>query len=302
MIDLCTLGTGGSIPMPDRALSSLYVRVNGRLLLVDCGEGTQTGVRNAGWGFVNVDAILITHFHADHCGGLPGFLLSVAKTPRTAPLHIYGPAGLKRVLEGLLVICPPLPYPLVPHELRGGETFEAIGLMVTCFPLNHGVPCLGYRFDLRRPPAFDPDKARALGVPLPLWKLLQKGEAVDVDGRPVTPGQVTGEPRHGLSFLFATDTRPVPALIEQGRGTDLMILEGMYGDEHKRPQALKNRHMLFEEAADIARQAGTGALTLTHFSTCLETPEASLPLAQAVFPATACAFDGMMMTLRYPER
>ena len=302
MIDLCTLGTGGSMPMPDRALSSLYVRLGGRLLLVDCGEGTQTGVRKAGWGFINVDAILITHFHADHCGGLPGFLLSIAKTHRTEPVHIYGPAGLRHVLSGLLVLCPSLPYPLVVHELHGGETFSAIGLNITCFPLNHSVPCLGYRFDLPRSPAFDPVKARALNVPLPLWKLLQRGETVEVDGRPVTPAQVTGEPRRGLSFLFATDTRPVPALIEHGRGTDLMILEGMYGDETKRPQALKNRHMLFEEAADIARQAGAAALTLTHFSTSLEEPEAYLPLARAIFPDTSCACDGMTMTLRYQER
>ena len=302
MIDLCTLGTGGSMPMPDRALSSLYVRVNGRLLLVDCGEGTQTGVRRAGWGFVNVDAILITHFHADHCGGLPGFLLSIAKTPRTEPIHIYGPVGLRQVVSGLCIVCPPMPYPVILHELHGGETFTAIGLTITCFPLQHSVPCLGYRFELPRAAAFDPGKARALNVPLPLWRLLQQGETVDVEGRRVEPSQVTGEPRKGLSFLFATDTRPVPALIEQGRGVDMMILEGMYGDETKRPQALKNRHMLFAEAAELARDAGAKALTLTHFSPSLEEPEACLPLAREIFPDTACASDGLCMTLRYQGR
>ena len=301
MIDLCTLGTGGSMPMPDRALSSLYVRVHGRLLLVDCGEGTQTGVRRAGWGFSHVDAILITHFHADHCGGLPGFLLSIAKTPRTEPVHIYGPVGLGQVVSGLCVVCPPMPYPVVLHELRGGETFEAIGLTVTCFSLHHSVPCLGYRFDLHRAPTFDPARARALNVPLPLWRLLQQGEAVEVDGQTVEPSQVMGAPREGLSFLFATDTRPVPALIEQGRGTDMMLLEGMYGGEDKWPQALKNRHMLFAEAAEIACQAGTRALTLTHFSPSIDVPEDCLPAARAVFPNTVCAADGMCVTLRYHD-
>ena len=300
MIDLCTLGTGGSMPMPDRALSSLYVRVNGRLLLVDCGEGTQTGVRKAGWGFVNVDAILITHFHADHCGGLPGFLLSIAKTPRTEPLHIYGPVGLRQVVSGLCVVCPQMPYPVVLHELQPGETFTAIGMNITCFPLHHSVPCLGYRFELPRAAAFEPDKARALHIPLPMWKLLQKGETITVDGKSITPSQVTGEPRKGLSFLFATDSRPVREMLEHGRDTDLMFLEGMYGDETKRPQALKNRHMLFEEAAELARQADTKALILTHFSPSLDVPEDFLPLAQGVFPNTACAFDGMCVTLRYP--
>ena len=302
MIDLCTLGTGGSMPMPDRALSSLYVRVNGRLMLVDCGEGTQTGIRKAGWGFVSLDAILLTHYHGDHCGGLPGILLSIAKTPRTEPVHIYGPAGLRQVVSGLCVVCPGLPFPVILHELRGGETFEAIGLTVTSFPLHHGVPCLGYRFELPRAGAFDPDKARALRVPLPLWKLLQRGETVEVAGRGIEPSQVMGQPRKGLSFLFATDTRPVPAIIEQGRGVDMMFLEGMYGSEEKRPQALKNRHMLFEEAADLARQADAKALTLTHFSTSLDEPEAFLPLAQAIFPKTVCATDGLCVTLRYEGR
>ncbi len=85
MIDLCTLGTGGALPLPDRGLASLYVRMNGHGLLVDCGENTQTAIRKIGWGFHGIDGMLITHYHADHCGGLPGFLLSMAKAGRTAP-------------------------------------------------------------------------------------------------------------------------------------------------------------------------------------------------------------------------
>lgn len=301
MIDLCTLGTGGSIPMPDRALSSLYVRINGHLLLVDCGEGTQTGIRRSGWGFIGVDAILITHFHADHCGGLPGFLLSLAKAHRTEEVHVYGPEGLRQVLTGLCVVVPPLPFPLYLHELRGGETFSALGMTISCFPLNHSVPCLGYRFELPRQSAFNPEKARALDVPVTLWKVLQAGETVTVDGRTIRPAEVLGPPRKGIAFVFATDTRPVRALVKQGKSADLMILEGMYGEESKRPQALKNRHMLFREAAAIARKAEAKALLLTHFSNSLDEPEASLPEAQAIFPNTACASDGMCMTLRFPE-
>ena len=80
--------------MPDRALASLYVRVNGKALLVDCGEGTQVQLRKLGWGFRCVDGLLITHYHGDHCSGLPGFLLSLAKAGREEPFHIYGPEGL----------------------------------------------------------------------------------------------------------------------------------------------------------------------------------------------------------------
>ena len=82
MLELCMLGTGGALPLPDRGLTACYLRVRGRGLLIDCGEGTQTAIRRLGWGFRCIDGMLITHYHGDHCGGLPGFLLSLGKAER----------------------------------------------------------------------------------------------------------------------------------------------------------------------------------------------------------------------------
>ena len=302
MIDLCTLGTGGTLPMPERALSALYVRVNGRSLLIDCGEGTQVGVQKLGWGMQCIDGILITHYHADHVSGLPGMLLALTKAMRQEPLHIYGPAGLPYIVGGLRVIAPQLSFPVVLHELKGDEeAFSLIGLEITAFPLDHGMPCLGYRLHLPRPAAFDPDKARALGVPLPMWKRLQKGETVEEDGVLYRPEQVMGAARKGITFLYATDTRPVEAIAEMGFRCDMMILEGMYGQEEKYPLAVKNHHMLFRESAALARDAEAGQLVLTHFSTSIDDPLEFLPNAAAVFPDTVCAEDGMTWTLHYPQ-
>ena len=78
---------------PDRALSSLYVRVNGQAMLIDCGEGTQVGIRRLGWGFRCLDGLLLTHFHGDHCTGVPGLLLSLEKAGREETFHIWGPQG-----------------------------------------------------------------------------------------------------------------------------------------------------------------------------------------------------------------
>ena len=300
MLDLCTLGTGGALPLPERGLSSLYVRLNGRGVLVDCGEATQTAIRILGWGFRSIDALLITHFHADHCGGLPGFLLSMGKSGRDEPFHIYGPAGLRNVVNGLRVIAPALPFEVVLHEFDDVMVdFSVIGLNVTAFHLNHGVPCYGYRFDLKRPPAFDPQKARANGVPVPLWSILQKGETAEHDGKTYTPDLVMGAARRGLSFVYATDTRPVTILADMGYDTDLMILEGMYGNDEKMSKAIKNHHMLFREAAALARDAETKRLLLTHFSNCIEDPAEYLPKAQCIFPNTDVASDGMAFTLRF---
>ena len=301
MIDLCTLGTGGALPLPDRGLASLYVRMNGHGLLVDCGENTQTAIRKIGWGFHGIDGLLITHYHADHCGGLPGFLLSMAKAGRTTPFPIWGPTGLKRVVNGLRVVAPQLPYQVELHEFGSeGLTFQAIGLKIQAFKLEHSVTCFGYRFELERPGAFLPERARALNVPLACWKILQRGESVTLeDGRSFSPADVLTEPRRGISFLYATDTRPVKSIVTMGQGTDLMILEGMYGDDEKMPQALKNRHMLFRESAALARQAATKALVLTHFSNCIDDPETYIDNARAIFPNTKAAQDLMTITLDY---
>ncbi len=302
MLDLCTLGTGGTLPLPDRALSSLYVRVNGQAILLDCGEGTQVGIRRLGWGFRCLEGLLLTHFHGDHCTGLAGLLLSMAKAGREEPFVIYGPAGLKRVVEGLCVIVPKLPFPVLLREYGvQGMDFELIGLRIHAFPVCHGVPCYGFRVFLPRTPVFDADRARALGVPMKDWKRLQQGESVRVGLRKIHPEEVLGAERKGITFVYATDTRPCETLEKYTPGADLLILEGMYGEDEKRPLAVKNGHMLFSEAAELARAADPALLLLTHFSTSLEEPEEALPAARRVFPETRAAHDGMILRLCYPK-
>ena len=302
MLEVCTLGTGGTLPLADRALSSLYVRVNGRSMLIDCGEGTQVGIRKLGWGFRCIEDVFLTHYHGDHCTGLAGLLLSLEKAGKTETLNIWGPKGLKRVVEGLCVIVPPLSYPVMLHEYppEGRET-EAIGLQIRAFPVDHGgMPCFGYRMTLPRKNAFQPEAAASLGVPVSEWKKLQEGIPVQAGGRTVLPEEVSGKERKGITVVFSTDTRPCETLEKYTKDADLLILEGMYGDEEKLPLALKNHHMMFREAAEIAANAQPAALLLTHFSTSMEDPDSYLDNARNVFEKTWTAKDGETVTLRYP--
>ena len=111
-----------------------------------------------------------------------------------------------------------------------------------------------------------------------------------------------GEARKGIRFVFCTDTRPCETLYKYTEGVDLAILEGMYAEEEKIPQAMKNRHMLYREAAEIARDAGAVKLVLTHYSTSMDEPEFAIGAATAVFPETIAGQDGMIITMRYPRK
>ena len=129
------MGTGGTLPLPDRFLSAALVRCGGQLVLIDCGEGTQVSLRKLGWGLKDVGTILLTHFHADHVAGLPGLLLTIGNSGRTRdePLTVAGPRGVQRVVESLRVIAPHLPYPVRYRELAGdpAETLAVGPLRVT---------------------------------------------------------------------------------------------------------------------------------------------------------------------------
>jgi ribonuclease Z len=247
--------------------------------------------------------MLLTHYHGDHCTGIAGLLLSLEKAGKDEPFHIWGPRGLKRVVEGLCVIVPQLSFPVMLHELpaEGGDV-ELIGLKIRAFPVDHGgIPCFGYRMALDRGAVFDPEKAKELNVPMKDWKRLQQGEAVHVGLKRILPGDVTGAARKGITLVFSTDTRPCETLEKNCTDADLLILEGMYGTEDKMPQALKNHHMLFREAAEIAQKTMPGGLLLTHFSTSLEDPEEYLPETRTIFERTWAAKDGETVVMRYPE-
>ena len=127
MIDVCLLGTGGMMPLPYRALTSLMLRYDGSSFLVDCGEATQISVRRRGWSFNPIDVIFITHFHADHISGLPGMLLAMGNAERTEPVTIVGPKGIEHVVRSLCVIAPRLPFEINFIELNSElneEVFE----------------------------------------------------------------------------------------------------------------------------------------------------------------------------------
>ncbi|RMD03030.1 ribonuclease Z [Clostridium autoethanogenum] len=303
MLDLCLLGCGGSMPVPDRYLTSMIASYNGKKLLIDCGEGTQVSLKILGCKIKNIDVILFTHFHADHIAGLPGLLLTIANSGRNMPITIIGPIGLRKVIEGLMVIAPVLPYSINLLELCGKESyFEKIGdFNIDVLPVDHGMPCFAYSIGVDRNRKFDRDKALKNQVPLILWNRLQKREKLEYGEKLYTPEMVIGDKRSGLKVSYCTHSRPTHELVQFVEKSDVFICEGMYGKDENISKAIQYKHMLFSEAAALAKRAEVGELWLTHFSPSMPKPELYLQNAQSIFEKTVLGKDRYVKSINFKD-
>ena len=271
-MDCVLLGSGGMMPMPYRALTSLAVRLEGWLYLFDAGEGCQINLKKAKLGIKPLRVLAISHLHGDHCLGVPGLLMMRAQVPDPGPLTILGPPGIERFVEHLHeILAFYIPYPVSFCEWNEGSpevAYEDEEVRILWGPLKHTAPCLGYRLEEHpRPGKFNPAKAKELGVPAgPLWGRLQRGETIKLEnGATVSGDQVLGPPRPGRKVCYAVDTQPNKTLYRLCKDVDLAFLDGMFLPEHQE-EADSKGHMTVGDAARVAARAGARRAVLVHIS------------------------------------
>lgn len=306
MITVTLLGTSALVPLPERAETAAQLVCGGHSILFDCGEGTQMAARKAGVSLMKTDLIALTHYHGDHVFGLPGLLQTMSIMGRTEPLYITGPGDIQRELGLIVALAGWLPYELrlIPLPAEGLVLNRLIpgwpdGAKLTAFPTVHRVISQGYVFELSRAGKFLPEKAKALGVPMQQWSLLQRGESVTFGNQVIRPEMVLGAPRKGLKVVFSGDTSACASLEAASRDADLLLCEATYGENEQAQLAIDHGHMNFAQAGALAANAGVKQLWLMHYSQMVEDPEEYLPNAQTFFPQTECGFDGKTVTLLF---
>lgn len=298
MIKVTILGNNSALPAFDRHPTAQAIEIREQVFLMDCGEGTQSRMSKFGIHWGHIEHIFISHLHGDHYFGLIGLLSSMALWNRQKPIFIYCPALLKDIISLQLdVVGAKLPYPINFHLIepeQAGILFETPYYSVSCFPVNHGIPCHGFIFKEKSAGRkIDPEACRSNGIPRSYFQQLKKGaDYTDKQGNIIRNEAVTLCPPPDKVYAFCADTRYEPSILPFIQNSNLIYHESTFLKDNEE-RAFLRHHSTAEQAAKIALQAGVDKLLLGHYSSRYQEILPFEEEAKAIFPNAEATIEGM---------
>jgi ribonuclease Z len=297
--ELVVLGTASQAPTRYRNHNGYLLRWDAEGVLFDPGEGTQRQLVLAGVAASTITRICITHFHGDHCLGLPGVLARMDLDRRGRRVDVYFPAAGRVYFDRLrLAAFAEHRLGVRAHAVRSATVVEeGPPFRLTGRPLDHRTDTVGWRLQEPDGVRMLPERLEARGVRGPMVGELMAAGSIAVGGRPVRLEEVS-EPRRGQSVAFVMDTRWCDAALELAAGVDLLVCEATFLSSAGEDElADVSGHLTAAQAARLAAAAGAGRLVLTHFSQRHPDEQAFVDEARPVFAATVAARDLSVVAL-----
>jgi ribonuclease Z len=295
--ELVVLGTASQVPTRHRNHNGYLLRWDGAGILFDPGEGTQRQMILAGASMTDVTAVCITHFHGDHCLGLPGVVQRLSLDGVERPVDVCYPASGQDYFERLRsasIFDDRTKLDTVPIS-EPGTVVAHRGLQLRALPLAHRVDTWGYRVQEPDKRSFVRARLQELGIEGRAVGELQRHGEVEIGGRTVRYEDVS-VPRRGQSFAFVMDTRVCDNAVELARGVDLLVCESTFLDAEE-DLAASYEHLTATQAATIAREAGARRLVLAHFSQRHPDEQEYVAEARRVHADVVAATDGMRILM-----
>lgn len=294
------LGCGSALPTLKHNPSSQIVEIRGKCFLIDCGEGTQTQLRRSKIKFTRISAVFISHVHGDHCFGLIGMVSTFGMLGRTAPLHIYAPAGFSNIMKMQIdFFCKDLEYEVVFHDVDTNAKniiYEDRSLTVETVPLSHRVPCCGFIFREKQTlPHILRDMTDYYKVPVSQFNNIKNGvDWVDEKGNVIPYTRLTTPSEPARSYAYCSDTKYLPMLHECLKDVCVLYHESTYSKEDE-DMAKMYFHSTAAQAAQVASDANVGKLVLGHYSARYEDENRLLEEAKNIFPNTVLSDEGLII-------
>ncbi len=299
--EVTILGNNSAFPAYGRFPTSQVVNYDDHLYMIDCGEGTQIRLSKFRIKRSRIDHIFISHLHGDHVFGLPGLLNSYAHMGRTKPMHIYGPKGIRMLIDTVLRLSSSIvSYEILYKELDHTDRiklFESNSLRVYSFPMKHRVPTYGYLFEERRERVKVRKEAiEKYDLSIADIRAIKAGqEHITVEGVQMKTGELLiRTPRR--SYAFCSDTSFDPDLVKWIHGVDLLYHEATFLHELE-DKAIFSKHSTALQAGMIARLAEVEKLIIGHFSSRYKNIRPLVEEARESFPEVEAAEEGKTFSI-----